>query len=205
MLSEAQAEAMIFGFVLLNDWSARDIQTWEYVPLGPFLAKNFCSSISPWVVTTDALQPFRCAGPTQSPVPLPYLRCTPESYDVKLSVTLNCAGLPEPHVLSRTNLKYMYWNSEQQLTHHTVSGCNMRPGDLLGTGTISGPTDDSLGCMLEIAWKGTRPVKLANGQERKFIADGDEVTMSGYCDGAGYRVGFGSVTGVVLPPLASVI
>jgi fumarylacetoacetase len=180
--------------VLLNDWSARDIQKWEYVPLGPFLAKNFATTISPWVVTLDALEPFRVAGPEQNPVPLPYLRHTRSAaFDINLTVSLEAAGLEQPFVLTRSNLKYMYWSCEQQLAHHTVSGCNMRPGDLLGTGTISGPTPDSYGSMLELTWRGTKPIKLPNGTERKFMQDNDTVVLHGFCQGDGYRIGFGEV------------
>jgi fumarylacetoacetase len=202
----ADAHEHIFGFVLLNDWSARDIQKWEYVPLGPFLAKNFATSISPWVVTLDALEPFRQSGPVQEPVPLPYLR-QPRgaAYDVQLTVTLEASGLEQPFVLSRSNLKYLYWSSEQQLVHHTISGCNMRAGDLLGTGTISGPTPDSYGSMLELSWRGTKPIKLPNGTERKFLQDGDTVVMRGHCQGDGYRVGFGEVRGTILPAKSSVV
>ncbi len=190
----------IFGMVLVNDWSARDIQKWEYVPLGPFLGKNFGTSVSPWVVTMDALEPFRTAGPAQDPQPLPYLRSSAKcAYDVKLEVLLQTPKMDKPARIAASNLKHMYWNVCQQLAHHTVNGCNLRPGDLLASGTISGPTPDSYGSMLELAWKGTKPIKLPTGETRTFLQDGDRVTMTAWCEGPGYRVGFGEVTGKVLP------
>ncbi|RPI16775.1 MAG: fumarylacetoacetase [Ignavibacteriae bacterium] len=192
----------IFGMVLINDWSARDIQTWEYVPLGPFLAKNFATSISPWVVTMEALEPFKTKGPEQEPEPLPYLQSKGDwAYDINLDVFIKTEKLSEPFKISGSNFKYMYWNILQQLAHHTITGCNMRTGDLLGSGTISGPTPDSYGSMLELTWRGEKPIRLPDGEERKFIQDGDEVIMSGYCKGDGYRVGFGDVRGRVLPGL----
>jgi fumarylacetoacetase len=198
----AEARDHIFGMVLLNDWSARDIQRWEYVPLGPFLAKNFCTSISPWVVTLDALEPFRIAGPVQDPVPLPYLETTgPQAYDIQLEVYLQTAKMDRPYRICASNAKHLYWNIAQQLAHHSVTGCNMQTGDLLASGTISGPTPDSFGSMLELAWKGTKPLQLPNGETRTFLEDGDRVTMTGWCQGPGYRVGFGEVTGKVLPAL----
>eukprot|EP01032_Pedospumella_encystans_P013890 gene13890-15973_t len=205
----AEAEDRIFGVVVMNDWSARDIQAWEYVPLGPFTAKNFATSVSPWVVTLDALNDFRCAtsaGEAQTnPEPLPYLQ-DPEygrsSYNVRLEVQIQGPQDTTPSTVSVSNLKYMYWNFKQQLVHHSVTGCNMNPGDLLGTGTISGPTDDSLGSLLEGSWRGSREVPMANSTEtpamRKFLKDGDTVIMSGYAQGEGYRVGFGAVSGKVL-------
>jgi fumarylacetoacetase len=196
----AEAREHIFGMVLVNDWSARDIQKWEYVPLGPFLAKNFGTSISPWVVTLDALEPFRSAGPVQDPAPLPYLQTTgQEAYDIHLEVYLQTAKMDKPHRISASNAKHLYWNICQQLGHHTVNGCNMQAGDLLASGTISGPTADSCGSMLELAWKGTRPIPLPSGETRVFLQDGDRVTMTGWCQGPGYRVGFGDVTGQILP------
>jgi len=197
------AENHIFGMVLMNDWSARDIQKWEYVPLGPFTGKNFSTSISPWVVPMKALEPFRVAAPKQDPVPLEYLRdaeTAKSGYDIQLEVTLQTEKSDTPAVISRSNFKYMYWTMKQQLVHHTVTGCNMSPGDLLGSGTISGPTPDSYGSMLEICWKGTKPLTLPSGEVRKFLANGDTLTLSGYCQGEGYRVGFGSCSGVILPP-----
>lgn len=195
-----QAEDHIFGLVLVNDWSARDIQKWEYVPLGPFLSKNFGTTISPWIVTLDALEPFRCAGAAQDPTPLPYLQSTgPGSYDIQLEVHLTAKGLDAPHSLCKSNFQYMYWDMRQQLAHHTVTGCNTQPGDLMASGTISGPAKNSRGCMLELTWRGSEPIQLPNGEERKFLRDGDEVVMTGYCQGDGYRIGFGQAAGKVLP------
>jgi fumarylacetoacetase len=200
MLTERQAEEMIFGFVLLNDWSARDIQQWEYVPLGPFQAKAFATSISPWVVTREALQPFRVHGPVQDPAPLPYLQQTlPNNYDVQLDVGLRTADMNEEAKLCRTNFKYMYWSSVQQLVHHASSGCAMNVGDLLGSGTISGPEKHQRGSLLEISWNGTEPVELASGIRRTFLEDGDSLVMRGWCQGDGFRVGFGEVEGTITP------
>jgi fumarylacetoacetase len=197
-----EADEHLFGLVLLNDWSARDVQAWEYVPLGPFLAKNFATSISPWVVPLEALAPFRTAGPVQDPEPLPYLRSTGErTYDIHLEVTLQSGRMAEPQRVCASNFKYLYWDLRQQLAHHTVNGCNLRPGDLLASGTISGPEPGSYGSMLELTWRGTRPLALPGGEERRFLQDGDRVTFTGWCQGAGYRVGFGEVTGRVLPAL----
>ena len=189
----------IFGFVLMNDWSARDIQAWEYQPLGPFLAKNFCTSISPWVVTLDALEPFRKTLPAQDPAPLAYLRAKDDfTFDIELEATLRTAEMESPHVVTRTNFRNLYWSVSQQLAHHTVGGCNLQPGDLLASGTISGPTDESRGCMLELTWRGANPLKLPNGGARKWLEDGDTLTISGWCNGDGYRVGFGEVSGRVI-------
>jgi fumarylacetoacetase len=202
------AESHLFGLCLLNDWSARDIQKWEYVPLGPFGAKNFATTISPWIVTLDALEPFKCATSTgaQDPPPLPYLRDSAYgSYDVQLSVAIQGAAMSAPAVVSRSNYKHMYWNIRQQLVHHTVTGCNMRPGDLLGSGTISGPTADSRGSMLELSWKGETPLQLAaegtapGTETRVFLKDGDKVIMRGFCEREGVRIGFGECVGTVLP------
>jgi fumarylacetoacetase len=205
-ISTTDAPDHVFGMVLVNDWSARDIQKWEYQPLGPFLAKNFATSIAPWVVTLDALEPFRVAGPKQDPEPLPYLRTQGNwAYNIHLEVWLQTAKMTAPERISATNAKYLYWNLCQQIAHHTINGCNLQTGDLLASGTISGPTPDSLGSMLELAWKGTRPIQLKNGETRTFLQDGDRVTITGYCQGDGYRIGFGEVTGAVLPanpPLA---
>jgi fumarylacetoacetase len=199
MLSEGQAEQMIFGFVILNDWSARDIQQWEYVPLGPFQAKAFATSISPWIVTREALEPFRVQGPAQDPVPLPYLRQTqPNNYDLQLAVSLRAAQMNEPAGICSTNFRYMYWSSVQQLVHHASSGCAMNVGDLLGSGTISGPDKHQRGSLLEISWNGTEPVELADGVKRTFLEDGDSLVMRGWCQGDGYRVGFGEVEGTIL-------
>jgi fumarylacetoacetase len=198
-ISTAEAEDFIFGMCLFNDWSARDIQTWEYVPLGPFLAKNFASSLSPWIVTLDALQPFKVDGPEQDPKVLSYLEFEGQkSYDIALDVFIKTPDGTE-NLVSHSNLKYMYWNMAQQLAHHTVNGCNVRCGDLMGSGTISGPTPDSYGSMLELAWKGTKPLKMKDGSERKFIQDHDEVIIRGYCENNGVKIGFGEVSTLVLP------
>lgn len=203
-ISAAKAADHIFGMVLVNDWSARDIQRWEYRPLGPFLAKNFATSISPWVVPMAALAPFRTAGPPQEPPPLSYLQTSGEqAYDIQLAVTLQTAQSDVPAVISRTNARYLYWNFSQQLAHHTVTGCNVRPGDLLASGTISGSDPSSYGSLLELSWRGERPLQLPNGQQYTFLQDGDRLTLSGWCQGDGYRVGFGDVTGVIMPPYAS--
>ncbi len=200
MLSEQQAEEMIFGFVLLNDWSARDIQQWEYVPLGPFLAKAFATSISPWVVTREALEPFRVQGPAQDPAPLGYLKqAKPNNYNLELDVSLRPAGANAPTRICHTNFRHIYWSSVQQLMHHTSSGCAMNVGDLLGSGTISGPEKDQRGSLLEISWNGTQPVELPGGVKRSFLEDGDSLVMRGWCQGDGYRVGFGAVEGTILP------
>jgi len=194
------AEDHIFGLVLVNDWSARDIQKWEYQPLGPFNAKNFATSISPWVVPMEALQPFRCAPPAQDPEPLPYLRSGRNiTYDIHLEVALRPQGAERRATICRSNFKHLYWTMQQQLAHHTVTGCNMQPGDMLASGTISGPDKGSYGSMLELSWRGTEAIQLEGGGERKFLQDGDEVVMTGWCQGDGYRVGFGEVSGVVLP------
>jgi len=201
-VSIEKAADHIFGMVLVNDWSARDIQKWEYQPLGPFLAKNFGTSISPWVVTMDALEPFRTNGPVQKPQPLPYLRSGGQgAYDIHLDVFLQGGKMNSPHKISQSNLKYMYWSIYQQLAHHTVTGCNLRSGDLLASGTISGPTPDSYGSLLELTWRGSKPIKFPSGEERCFLQDGDRVIISGWCQGDGYRVGFGEVVGTVLPAL----
>ncbi len=195
-----EAAEHIFGMVLVNDWSARDIQKWEYQPLGPFNAKNFATSISPWVVSMDALAPFRCAGPPQDPEPLAYLR-TPgqHAYDIQLEVWLRGAKMERGRRICRSNFKHVYWNLEQQLAHHTISGCNVQPGDLMASGTVSAPDPDGYGSMLELTWNGSKPLIFENGEQRKFLADGDTVTMTGWCEGDGYRIGFGEVSGTVLP------
>jgi fumarylacetoacetase len=196
----ANAVDHIFGMVLVNDWSARDIQKWEYQPLGPFLAKNFATSISPWIVPLEALEPFRCPGPVQDPTPLPYLQSKGDwNFDIQLEVWLQGTKMEKPHRICATNFKHMYWNIAQQLAHHTVNGCNVQPGDLMASGTISGPTPDSFGSLLELAWKGTKPIPFPNGETRTFLQDGDKVTMTAWCQGPGYRIGFGEVTGTVLP------
>jgi fumarylacetoacetase len=195
-----QARDHIFGFVLMNDWSARDIQAWEYQPLGPFLAKNFCTSISPWVVTLEALEPFRKPLPKQDPEPLPYLRAKNDfTFDIQLEARLRTTTLKTPHTITRTNFQNLYWSVSQQLAHHTVGGCNLQPGDLLASGTISGETEESRGCMLELTWRGANPLKLPNGEIRKWLEDGDELSITGSCLGHGYRVGFGEVSGKIIP------
>lgn len=202
-MSMDDAEDAIFGLAVMNDWSARDIQKWEYVPLGPFGAKNFGTTITPWIVTMEALEPFRIANQKQEPEPLDYLKETSsrglECYDIKLEVTIQDEGMKEPARVSLSNAKYLYWNFKQQLVHHTVTGCNMNPGDLLGSGTISGPEATEYGSMLELSWKGTKEVKLSDGSVRKFLKDGDEVNMVGFCQGDGFRIGFGDCKGRVLP------
>ena len=190
----------IFGFVLMNDWSARDIQAWEYQPLGPFLAKNFCTSISPWVVMLEALEPFRQPLPRQDPEPLPYLRAKNDfTFDIQLEAKLRTAKMKSPHSITRTNFQNLYWSVSQQLAHHAIGGCNLQPGDLLASGTISGETEESRGCMLELTWRGANPLKLPNGETRKWLEDGDTVALTGWCQGDGYRVGFGEVSGKILP------
>ncbi|QAU34189.1 fumarylacetoacetase [Janthinobacterium sp. 17J80-10] len=195
-----EAEQHIFGMVLLNDWSARDLQAWEYVPLGPFNAKTFATSISPWIVTMDAIEPFRTAQPAQSPEPLSYLRQSGEhAFDIQLEAQIKPQGAQKATTFARSNFKYMYWSMAQQLAHHTVSGCNTRVGDLMGSGTLSGPTRDSLGALLELTYNGREPITLETGEKRAFIEDGDELTLRGWAQGAGYRVGFGSCVGTILP------
>ncbi|MEX3940272.1 fumarylacetoacetase [Paraburkholderia sp. BR10937] len=196
------AEDHIFGMVLLNDWSARDIQQWEYVPLGPFNSKGFATTISPWVVTLDALEPFRVAQPVQEPQPLEYLRHEGDhAFDISLEVRMQPEGAAEATTIARTNFRYMYWSMAQQLAHHTVAGCNTRVGDLMGSGTISGPTPDSFGSLLELTWNAKNPLELKSGGTRGFIEDGDELTLAGWCQGDGYRVGFGACVGKILPAL----
>jgi fumarylacetoacetase len=190
----------IFGLVLMNDWSARDLQAWEYQPLGPFLAKNFCTSISPWVVTLEALETFRKPLPPQDPEPLPYLRAAKDlTYDIQLEARLQTASMTAPHAITRTNFQNLYWSIAQQLAHHTVNGCNLQSGDLLASGTISGLTEESRGCMLELTWRGANPLTLPNGETRKWLEDGDRLTITGWAQGDGYRIGFGEVTGRVAP------
>ena len=194
------AHQHLFGFVLVNDWSARDVQRWEYVPLGPFLAKNFATSISPWVVPYAALQPFRVAGPKQEPAPLPYLSDSEDAaYDVFLEVKLQTVATAEACIVSRTNFKEMYWSTSQQVAHHTVTGCNLRPGDLLASGTLSGNEKGSYGSLLELTSAGREPLQLPNGEQRSFLEDGDTVILTGYAQGDGYRIGLGEVRGTVLP------
>lgn len=198
-ISTKEAKDYIFGMCIMNDWSARDIQKWEYVPLGPFLAKSFASSISPWIVTMDALEPFSIEGPDQDPKVLPYLEYEGKHhYDINLEVGI-IPDKGEENVVCRSNYKHMYWNMVQQLTHHSVNGCNIRCGDMMASGTISGPTPESFGSMLEISWKGTKPFKMKDGSERKFIQDHDTVVMRGHCENNGVRIGFGEVSTKVLP------
>lgn len=202
-VSIEDAENEIFGLVLFNDWSSRDIQAWEYVPLGPFLGKSFASTISPWIVTLDALEPFRTQGPKQDPQPLPYLQQKgAKNFDIKLQAAIQPEG-GEETVVCNSNFKYMYWSMAQQLTHHTVNGCNVRSGDMMGSGTISGPTKDSYGSMLELTWRGQNPIKLKDGTERKFINDGDTVVMRAHCKNDQVRIGFGECNGKILPAIES--
>ena len=205
----SETEDHIFGLCILNDWSARDIQAWEYQPLGPFLAKSFSSHISPWVVTMEALLPFRCAAferPEADPTPLPYLLSEENEagggFDVQIEVSIASEQMrnygTEPYILAKTNMRHLYWTIFQMLAHHTSNGCNMRPGDMMGTGTISGPDEDSLGSILEITKRGAEPLALPSGEERKFLADGDELIMRAWCEAAGARrIGFGDCRGLI--------
>lgn len=196
-----EAEDFIFGMVLFNDWSARDLQKWEYVPLGPFLGKNFGSSISPWVVTLDALEPFRVESPKQDPKPLPYLQTSGKrTFDINLEVLIEPENGSESQIAT-SNFKYLYWNISQQLAHHTVNGCNINAGDMMASGTISGPEKNNRGSMLELSWKGTEPISLNDGSERKYLKDGDTVIMRGYCQLGSLRLGFGEVSSKLLPAL----
>jgi fumarylacetoacetase len=200
-ISTQEADDYIFGMVLFNDWSARDIQRWEYIPLGPFLGKNFASTMSAWVVTLDALEPFRVPGPEQNPQVLPYLSYNGAKHlDIRLEVVIQTSA-GSSTIVSKSNYSHMYWNMNQQLAHHTVNGCNIRCGDVMASGTISGPTEGSFGSMLEIAWKGTKPVKLSDGNTRAFIQDNDTVVLLGYAEKSGVRVGFGTNEGTVLPSI----
>ncbi|WHY58465.1 fumarylacetoacetase [Peribacillus simplex] len=198
-----QAEDHVFGLVLVNDWSARDIQAWEYQPLGPFLSKSFATSISPWVVPLEALEPFRTGGPQQDPEPFPYLKQTKDgAFNIKLEVHLTPENTEQATRITNTNFSYMYWSIAQQVAHHTITGCNIRPGDMHGSGTISGPSREERGSLLELSWRGTEPLQLKGGGERSWIEDGDKLTISGWCQGDGYRIGFGEVSGQVLPALS---
>lgn len=201
-ISVDEAEEYIFGMVLFNDWSARDLQKWEYVPLGPFLGKNFASTISPWIVTLDALEPFRCESPKQDITPLPYLKQnrTNNSYDIKLNAFVETEN-GDINLLSESNFKYLYWTMAQQLAHHTINGCNVRAGDMMGSGTISGPTKNSYGSMLELTWAGKEPITLKDGTTRTFFNDGDHVILRGYCENENVRIGFGKCTGKILQPV----
>jgi fumarylacetoacetase len=197
----SKTDEYIFGFVMFNDWSARDLQTWEYVPLGPFLAKNFCSTISPWIVTLEALEPFRVKGVDQNPVPLPYLQFKGnQNIDINLDVFIKPENSTET-LVSKSNYKHMYWNMSQQLAHHSSNGCNMQAGDIYASGTISGPNPESYGSMMELTWRGTKPIKMNDGSERKFINDNDTVTFRGYAEKDGIRVGFGECIATVLPSI----
>ncbi|XP_043991844.1 fumarylacetoacetase isoform X3 [Gambusia affinis] len=203
-----KAHEHIFGMVLMNDWSARDIQAWEYVPLGPFLGKNFGTTISPWVVPMEALLPFAESNPLQDPQPLPYLQHEDAyTFNINLFVSLKGQSMTEAINICSSNFKYMYWTMKQQLTHHTSNGCNVRPGDLLASGTISGPVSvssknpGSFGSMLELSWRGSKSIDIGGGETRTFLKDGDEITITGYCKGDGYRVGFGLCKGTILPAL----
>lgn len=198
-VSTEKADEYIFGMLMFNDWSARDIQTWEYVPLGPFLAKNFASTVSPWIVTLEALEPFRVKGYEQVPKLLPYLQ-----YEGNKNLDINLEVYLKPHnghenLICTSNYKYMYYTMEQQLAHHTINGCNINVGDMMASGTISGPQPHEFGSMLELTWKGTKPIKLSDGTERKFVNDHDTITIRGYCKKDGIRVGFGECTATVLP------
>ncbi|XP_057833472.1 fumarylacetoacetase isoform X1 [Cryptomeria japonica] len=190
----------IFGLVLMNDWSARDIQAWESIPLGPFLGKSFGTSISPWIVTLEALEPFACEAQVQDPPPLPYLAAkSSHSYDIPLEVSIKPAGEDKTFVVSRSNFNHLYWTLEQQIAHHTINGCNLRSGDLLGSGTISGPNPENLGSLLELTCDGKKQLKIGNNLNRTFLGDGDEVILTACCQGDGYKVGFGACSGKVLP------
>ncbi|MGN8225616.1 fumarylacetoacetase [Gracilimonas sp. BCB1] len=201
-ISVHEAEEHIFGLVLVNDWSARDIQKWEYQPLGPFLAKSWATSISPWIVTMEALEPFRTACPEQNPKPLDYLNQPDRTtFNIQLDVLLKTEQQNEPHQICSTNFRHLYWTMAQQLAHQTVAGCNVQPGDLYASGTISGDKGDSYGSMLEITWNGNNPLSLPSGEKRSFLEDGDEVIMTGFAEGDGFKVGFGEVTGKILPAI----
>ena len=207
----AEAEDHIFGLCLVNDWSARDIQAWEYQPLGPFLAKNFATTISPFVVTTEALEPFRVPAferPEGDPAPLPYLSDEKNEasggFDINLEVYIQTQKMRdeqiEPHLLSRSNMKDLYWTIGQMLTHHASNGCNLQPGDLMATGTVSGREKHERGCLLELTWRGKEPVELPSGEQRRFLEDGDEVIMKAYCEKEGFRrIGFGECRGRIVP------
>ena len=200
-ISTKDAAEHIFGMVLFNDWSARDIQKWEYVPLGPFLGKSFASSMSPWIVTMEALEPFKVSGPEQDPKVLPYLAYEKDfNYDIQLEVGIRPKGVAEK-VVSTSNFKYMYWNMLQQLAHHTINGCNVNIGDVMASGTISGKDESSYGSMLEISWGGKKSVQMNDGSERRFLEDHDTVIMRGHAKKEEIRVGFGEVSGTILPSL----
>jgi fumarylacetoacetase len=199
----SEAEEHLFGVCLLNDWSARDIQTWEYQPLGPFLAKNFATSISPWVVTREALAPFRCAVPPRAegdPAPLPHLRATDGAYPITLEVWIRSSRMPEPMLVSQGDFSSLYWTLGQMIAHHTSNGCPIRAGDLIGSGTVSGPEKRNRGCLLEMTWRGTEPLELPTGETRRFLEDGDEVILRGWCEAPGFRrIGLGECRGIITP------
>jgi fumarylacetoacetase len=197
------AEEHVAGVCLLNDWSARDVQRWEYQPLGPFLAKNFATSLSPWVVTTEALAPFRVEAPPHDVPHLPYLRQSgPGAFDITMEAWLKTRAMAEPVRLSRAQFKDMYWTLGQMVAHHTSNGCPLRPGDVIGSGTVSGPARENRGCLLELTWKGTEPIELPSGERRTFLEDGDELTLTGYCEREGFvRIGLGACSGTVMPAL----
>lgn len=196
----SEAEAHILGIVLVNDWSARDVQRWEYQPLGPFLAKSFATTVSPYVVTLDALAPFKVEGSPQEPEVLPYLRePEPRCYDIQLEVLIQTPNMTAPQVICRSNARHLYWSFRQQLAHQVSNGTPIEAGDLYGTGTISGPEEGTFGSLLELTWRGSKPIKLDSGEERTFLEDGDILTLRGWCQGDGYRIGFGEATGRILP------
>ena len=198
-ISTQEADDYIFGMCIFNDWSARDIQKWEYVPLGPFLGKSFASSISPWIVTLDALEPFRVPGEKQKPAVLPYLEFEGnKNIDINLEVIVSSNNF-DSHTISKSNYKYMYWNMTQQLAHHTINGCNINAGDMMASGTISGNTPEAYGSMLELSWKGTKPIPMPDGSERKFLQDNDSLIMRAHCQANQYRIGFGEVRTKILP------
>ena len=202
-ISVDEAQDYIFGMVLLNDWSARDIQKWEYVPLGPFLGKSFATTMSPWIITMDALEPFKCSSPKQEITALPYLqqKTTENSYDIKLQAAIETEN-GDLNLLTTSNFNYLYWTMAQQLAHHTSNGCNVRTGDLMGSGTISGPTKNSYGSMLELTWGGKEPITLKDGTSRTFFNDSDNVIIRGYCKNDKIRIGFGKCTGKIMPAIA---
>jgi fumarylacetoacetase len=199
-ISLAEVEEHAFGVVLLNDWSARDIQQWEAQPLGVFNSKNFATSISPWIVTLAALEPFRVAGPEQDPAPLPYLRQSGKyNIDAHLEASIWPEGAAKPSMICRTQLKTIYWSFAQQLVHQTSAGCNVLPGDLLGSGTVTSSAPGSLACLFEITRDGKQCFELEQGGSRMYLEDGDQVILTGWCQGDGYRVGFGECEGRILP------
>jgi len=199
-ISITDAREHIFGVVLVNDWSARDIQRWEYQPLGPFQSKSFATSISPWIVTLDALDPLICSGPKQDPQPLPYLQTKSDfTFDINLQIQIQTQNMENPEIISTSNSKHLYWNILQQVAHHTANGCNLRTGDLLATGTISGSDKNSYGSLLELAWNKTQPIKLSSGETRTALEDGDRISFTGWNKIDGHRIGFGSLTGRIIP------